>query len=124
VDQTDGVIYILFYDRRNYSTENTDVFLAYSSDGGATFTNVKISDSSFVPNPNTFLGDYNNISAYNGKIAPIWTRIDVSQSSVWTAQIDMTSISEPAASLNAKHFVLYQNDPNPFSETTTIEMNI
>lgn len=124
VDQTDGAIYVMFYDRRNYATDNTDVFLAYSYDGGATFTNVKISDSSFIPDPGTFLGDYTNISVYDGKIAPIWTRIDASHSSVWTAQIDMTGVSEPAVSLNAKHFVLYQNDPNPFSETTTIEMNI
>jgi hypothetical protein len=43
---------------------------------------------------------------------------------VWTAQIDITAVSEPAATLSPKHFVLFQNDPNPFSETTTIEMNI
>lgn len=124
VDQTNGAIYVVFYDRRYHTGESTDVFLAYSHDGGTTFTNVKISDSSFIPNPSTFLGDYTNISAYDGKIVPIWTRIDASQSSLWTAQIDMTTVSEPAALSNAKHFVLYQNDPNPFSETTTIEMNI
>jgi hypothetical protein len=124
VDQTDGVIYVVFYDRRNYSNKNTDVFLAYSSDGGATFTNVKISENLFSPGASVFLGDYNNISVYDGKVAPIWTREDGGQTSVWTAQIDIATLAETASPLAAKHFMLYQNVPNPFSGITNIEMNI
>jgi len=115
---------VIFYDRRNYVNKNTDVFLAYSTDGGATFTNVKISENLFSPSSSVFLGDYTNISAYNGVVAPIWTREDGGQSSVWTAQIDIATLAETTSPLAAKHFMLYQNVPNPFSETTDIEMNI
>jgi hypothetical protein len=30
--------YFIFYDRRNYDDKTTDVYLAYSVDGGETFT--------------------------------------------------------------------------------------
>ncbi|NND32595.1 MAG: exo-alpha-sialidase [Saprospiraceae bacterium] len=88
VDQTSGAIYIVFYDRRNYKDLNTDVFLAYSFDGGASFTNVKISEEPFIPNTNLFFGDYNNISSFDGIVRPIWTRVDGDKTSIWTALIN------------------------------------
>ena len=124
VDQIDGTIYVLFYDRRNYTNKNTDVYLAYSTDGGSTFNNVKISEDMFNPSQSTFLGDYTNISAYNGKVAPIWTRDDGGLTSVWTAQLDIATLAETTPPLASKHFMLLQNTPNPFSESTSIEMNI
>ncbi len=87
VDQTTGHIYIVYYDRRAYEDHQTDVYLAYSTDGGSNFSEVKISERPFVPTPNAFFGDYNNISAHKGVIAPIWTRMDNGESSVWTAVI-------------------------------------
>jgi hypothetical protein len=123
VDQTSGIIYIVFYDRRNYADKNTDVYLAYSTDGGETFTNTKISDTLFIPDQGVFLGDYNNVSAYNGKVAPIWTREDGNQTSVWTALIDLSTFEETPPQL-VSNFMLSQNAPNPFSEKTTIGMNI
>ena len=89
VDPITGYIYIVFYDRRNYDDLKTDVFLAYSIDGGNSFSNIKISESPFIPNENVFFGDYNDISAYDGKIRPIWTRLDGNRLSVWTALIEM-----------------------------------
>jgi hypothetical protein len=89
IDQTDGTIYTVFYDRRGYKDSNTDVYMAYSKDGGATFINEKISDKPFKPNAFNFFGDYNNISAHNGIVRPIWTRADGVRLSVWTALIDM-----------------------------------
>ncbi|MCY7410107.1 MAG: T9SS type A sorting domain-containing protein [Chitinophagales bacterium] len=124
VDQTTGFIYVLFYDRRNYTDKKTDVYLAYSIDGAQSFTNVKVSENSFTPNTNVFFGDYTNISVYAGKIAPIWARQDGSSMSVWTAQIDIATLAEAAPVLQPNHFMLYQNSPNPFFENTTIEMNI
>jgi hypothetical protein len=63
------------------------VYLAYSADGGATFKNVLISEKSFTPQEDGFFGDYNNISAHEGIIAPIWTRMDEGKTSVWTTVI-------------------------------------
>jgi hypothetical protein len=87
VDQTTGYIYIIYYDRRNYDDNQTDVYLAYSIDGGASFKNVKISEKPFTPRDDKFFGDYNNISAHKGIIAPIWTRMEDGKTSVWTAVI-------------------------------------
>lgn len=88
IDQQSGIIYIVFYDRRNYEDEHTDVFLATSTDGGKTFLNERISGSPFFPLQETFMGDYTNIAASNGIIRPIWTRLDSNKLSIWTAIID------------------------------------
>lgn len=84
VDQTTGKLYVVFYDRRNYQDTRTDVYVASSSDGGKTWLNEKVSDSPFVPDASVFFGDYNNISAHDGIVAPIWTRCDQSRTSIWT----------------------------------------
>lgn len=87
VDVVTGNLYAVFYDRRNYTDYNTDVYLASSTDGGKTWTNERISEKPFVSSASVFLGDYNNISAVNGIVRPIWTRIDNYKTSVWIALI-------------------------------------
>lgn len=92
VDPMTGYIYIVFYDRRNTSGNATDVFVARSKDGGETFENFKVSESSFNPNDAIFFGDYTNIAALNGKVYPIWMRLEGSRLSIW-----MTAIEEQVA---------------------------
>jgi hypothetical protein len=87
VDQTTGFIYIVFYDRREHDDMQTDVYLAWSVDAGSSFKNVKISESSFVPDDKEFFGDYTNIAAHKGIITPIWTRMENGKTSIWTAVI-------------------------------------
>ncbi len=87
VDQSTGYLYCVFYDRRNHHDTKTDVYLAISKDGGETFENRKISESPFEPSDDVFFGDYNNISAVNGVVRPIWTRNDRGELSIWTAII-------------------------------------
>jgi len=91
VDPITGYIYIVFYDRRNDAEDlnETDVYLAYSKDGGENFSNVKISESPFIPKPTVFFGDYNDISAHDGMIRPIWTRQEGMRLSVWTAILEI-----------------------------------
>ncbi len=85
VDEGTGYIYILYYDRRAYDDLQTDVYLAYSTDGGNTFKEKKISESPFTPTDTKFFGDYMNISAHHGIIATIWTRMDDGKTSVYTS---------------------------------------
>lgn len=87
VDQSTGYIYILYYDRRNYDDNRTDVYLAYSTDGGASFRNVRISEEPFTPSEGAKQDRYNSVSAQKGIIAPIWTRVDDGKVTVWTAAI-------------------------------------
>ena len=89
VDQTTGYLYTIFYDRREYPDERTDVFLAVSRDGGASFVNRKISTTAFDPSKLVFFGDYNHISAHDGVVRPIWTQLSKGTLSVWTAIIDL-----------------------------------
>jgi hypothetical protein len=85
IDQSNGYLYFIFYDRRNYNDNNTDVYMAISRDGGNTFTNVKISESPFIPDNSHFFGDYTNLSVVNGIIRPVWTRLHQNYQSLWTA---------------------------------------
>jgi hypothetical protein len=87
VDQVTGYIYMVYYDRRAYDDLQTDVYLAYSIDGGSSFKETKISETPFIPSDDKFFGDYTNISAHNGIITPIWTRMDEGRTSVYTAVI-------------------------------------
>lgn len=92
IDQTTGYLYVVFYDRRNHEDLSTDVYLAYSTDGGETFTNKKISETPFIPGKAPFFGDYNNISSHEGRICPIWTRDDNGKTSVWTSVISQAQL--------------------------------
>ena len=88
VDPITGVLYAVFYDRRHHKDNQTDVYLATSTDGGVTWKNKKISKKPFTPETDKlFFGDYNHIAAYNGTVRPVWTRQDGNQTSVWTALI-------------------------------------
>jgi len=124
IDQTTGYLYFIFYDRRNYNTALTDVYMAVSKDGGATFINRKISESPFLPNNGIFFGDYTNITAHNGIVRPIWTRLHDGNLSIWTHltnQDDLLSSSE-----NNEPFenVAFENYPNPSNEDFYISFKL
>lgn len=88
IDQTTGYLYTVFYDRRQYDDNRTDVYVAYSTDGGESFTNVRLTEQPFrLEEEGPFFGDYNNITAYQGNIYPIWTQMNGKKLSVWIARI-------------------------------------
>jgi hypothetical protein len=88
IDQSNGYLYWVFYDRRGLKGLETDVYLAISKDGGETIENYKISEKPFYPSKKIFFGDYTNISAHNGVIRPIWTRLHNGRISAWVALIE------------------------------------
>ncbi len=88
VDQASGYIYIIYYDRRHTVGAATDVYLSRSTDGGSTFADEVISESSFLPDSTIFFGDYTNITSYRGHVYPVWMRLDNTVLSVWTAPIN------------------------------------
>jgi len=76
IDKSSGYLYFVYYDRRNYDTWETDVYISTSRDGGKTFVDTKVSKKAFVPSPEMFFGDYLNIDAVDGEIRPIWPSMD------------------------------------------------
>jgi len=114
IDPTTGYLYFVFYDRRNYSDSQTDVYLAVSKDGGETFINRKISESPFTPSSGVFFGDYTNITVYDGIVRPIWTRLQNGELSVWTDVTPSDNIftGTAEASANVKSLETF---PNPAS---------
>ncbi len=124
VDPVTGHLYVVFYDRRNYTNFQTDVYLARSTDGGTTFQNIKISTTPFTPTSSVFFGDYSCIDAYNNIVRPIWTRLDNTVLSIWTANIDFTTPVYTGIQNLPKDYTLEQNYPNPFNPVTKIKYSI
>lgn len=90
LDPVTARIYIVYYDRRNYDDDRTDVYLAKSIDGGESFSDQKISESVFRPVDSVFFGDYMHIVAHAGHVYPVWMREDFNPKpalSVWTAPL-------------------------------------
>jgi hypothetical protein len=122
IDQTNGDVLIVFYDRRNHDDKGTDVYLARSTDAGETFENIIISESPFYPSSSVFFGDYNNITAHDGQVRPVWIRADGTSRSLYTAIIDLTvGVNE---NKKVVPFSLSQNYPNPFTESTFISFKL
>lgn len=116
IDQVTGYLYFVFYDRREHDDDQTDVYMAVSQDGGETFINRKISESPFLPNEGVFFGDYTNVTAHNGIVRPIWTRLNNGQLSIWT---HLTTGDELITKTNEPHTTSsldFENFPNPSGE--------
>jgi hypothetical protein len=68
----------VFYDDRNVSSSQCEVFCAVSYDAGDSWEDFKVSDVSFTPSPiqglaGGYFGDYLGITARGGKVYPVWT---------------------------------------------------
>lgn len=122
VDQVTGDLWFVWYDRRNYNDNNTDVYMAVSRDGGESFINFKVSETPFLPSSNYFFGDYTNISAYNNVVRPIWTSLDEGFFTIWTAIVNTEIVGTEEQLVDL--FSVEQNYPNPFKESTVLSFKL
>ncbi len=84
VDPTSNYLYAVYYDRRELDEYETHVYLARSYDQGESWQEMQLTVKPFKTNPLIFFGDYNHISAYGGRVRPIWTMIKGLKMGVWT----------------------------------------
>lgn len=77
-DPETGTLSVVFYDDRNVSSSQCEVWCANSFDGGETWEDFKVSDVAFTPQPISglaggYMGDYLSITARGGYVYPCWT---------------------------------------------------
>lgn len=124
IDQSNGHLYFVFYDRRDHDDDYTDVYMARSTDGGETFENFKVSEESFLPSSNVFFGDYNNIAAHDNIVRPIWTRLHNGELSLWTAIVNFSVNTSSDEDIQEQSFSMIQNYPNPASDESFISFKL
>ena len=122
LDQKTGYLWFTFYDRRNYSGDSTDVYMAVSKDGGTTFNNFKVSEQGFSPRSTTFFGDYTHITAYNNVVRPIWTAMNArGQKTIYTALVNTDNLTATTeGSSESKNIAAISAYPNPTTSDLTI----
>ncbi len=79
-DPVTGRLFCIFYDDRNLGSTSSacEVWVAYSENGGASWSDFRVGDVSFTPSPMSglasgYFGDYLGISARDGWVYPCWT---------------------------------------------------
>jgi hypothetical protein len=95
VDQSDGNIYIAYFDRRDHDDEQTDLYLAYSNDNGVSFTNVKVSDKAFALAVSAE-GSSTSIDAHKGVITVVWNSLNEDKQSLHAVTIKKDELIKPA----------------------------
>ncbi|MEI6683241.1 MAG: T9SS type A sorting domain-containing protein [Bacteroidota bacterium] len=116
VDQVTGYVSVVFYDNRNCLSTEAEAWMAYSTDGGTTFADLKVSDVTFTPSPipqmaTKYMGDYLGISAYNGKAFPCWTDTRSGHCLTYISPIDITiPVASVALSANILNDATFGNN--------------
>lgn len=77
-DATNGNLSVIYYDDRNVASNQLEVFVSTSNDGGASWEDLKVSDVSFTPQPiqglaDRYFGDYLGIHSHGRWVYPVWT---------------------------------------------------
>lgn len=125
IDQTNGNLWFVFYDRRNYETDSTDVYIAFSKDGGETFQNFKVSEKPFLPNSTTFFGDYTNIVAHNNVVRPIWTAMNnTGKKTIYTAIVNTSLLTHTEGVVLNKSVSNTYCYPNPTQNQLVIHFEL
>lgn len=84
VSPADGAIFVTYYTNR-VNPLNLDVYLATSRDGGMTFTNTRITTTSFDVTGIPLIGDYigNAIVPQTGRLVSVWTDTRTGTENIW-----------------------------------------
>jgi hypothetical protein len=121
---------IVYYDDRNTAADSTEVMLARTSDGGATWKERDICDHRFQPKPilggsSTYQGDHIALTAADNKLHAFWMDDYSGIYQVWFAVLDQSLLAvKDRRNGRPERFSLAQNYPNPFNASTKIEYSL
>ncbi len=121
VDPLTGTVSVVFFDRHRTSGDATEVSVAISHDGGATFTNMIVSDTPFTPWDNVFFGDYIGIDSRGDVIYALWMSMDQGDLGVWMAKLAFPSGVDPGSGPLAETGLVMQAAGTTTSHRTRID---
>lgn len=125
-----GTLNILFYDDRNTTSDSAGVFLARSGDGGDTWQEFELCEHHFKPAAvggglgQGFQGDNIDMSSTDTKLIPVWMDNSTGIYQIWTKPVNFSDINDINEKDVVKSVLLMQNQPNPFSNSTTIHYKV
>lgn len=125
---TNGTLYVIYYDKRT-SGSLINSYIAYSTNAGDAWVNMRLSDSSFAgnePNSDVRFGDYIQLDAYQNKVIGVWAddRLGTPNQEVFAAVLTNIVSAGNISTKIPDEFKLYQNYPNPFNPSTKIKVDI
>jgi PKD repeat protein len=96
-DRLTGELSVVFYDDRNVSSTQCEVYAASSFDAGNTWEDFKVSDVAFTPAPipglaSSYMGDYLGISAVGSRVYPTWTDNRSGTTLTYTSPFDLSPL--------------------------------
>lgn len=125
-----GNINILFYDDRYTTSDSAMVFIAHSTDGGNSWNEYEITNTTFKPEPIAgtaagYQGDHIALISRGDYLNAFWMADYSGIYQVWSVVIhrDILGIKDQVSNTPAS-FKLYQNYPNPFNPSTTIKYSV
>lgn len=133
---SEGVVVLMWYDRRNETfNAETELFMAYSFDGGKTFTkNIAVSNSPSnfnrigAQNNNFGIGEYHQVLATKGYAIPVWAdgRASNGNIDIYTAFIPISQSPQGVERISPVNpdFSAGEVYPNPADDNISCELSL
>lgn len=96
-DQSESVMYVLYFDRRGATDGSMHVYLAWSADGGTTFKEKRVSTEALkpaLPENMVSLQHYSSLAAAAGVVTASWVQWDGEKSKVLCVSIPRADLEK------------------------------
>ena len=122
-DALTGDVNVVFYDRRDDAADTlATTYVAHSTDGGSTWTNLRVGDVQFTPAPIPgniaagYMGDYLGIASRQCEVFPLWSD---DRTTFFTAYTSPVTFDETPPTITCPANVVQPNDPGLCSAVVT-----